>query len=492
MAEKPQDNQTALDIESQIKSAINSRSSYFQEQADSLTFEKVRRLLEKDLGLETHALDTHKRFVKQWLQTCIESATSDNLSKSQDEAGENVVSSTDEPQPVDDLQVKNEAEEANAGGVQTMEDSPVMGLMTGPEKEKPNVDAEDTESKLVPDEITIKKSIWARASYLRENSENITLVGLRRLLEEDMAFKKHSLDPFKKFIGQEVDEILNLSDVPQSTESEKKKNPKKNSSRKVSSNSRKEETAASSGNESDEVEEEEVKVRKRSATKKKPQKTESVKKRKKTEEDTKGARRKQSKLSKSTSEGSDEEEGRNVSDNDNSDSSAEKPKKKKEVPKPPSYGKQVERLKSVIKSCGLSISPAIYKKVKQAPENKRESCLMKELEEMLAKEGLSTNPSEKEIKDVKKRKERAKELEGIDLSNIVSSGRRRSTTSFIPPPKPKIPDLSESESEESENDDDEDEEEEGDEEAENVEADEDQENGGNDSQNEASDKGDSE
>lgn len=35
----------------------------------SLTFEKVRRLLEKDLGLETHALDAHKRFVKQWLHT---------------------------------------------------------------------------------------------------------------------------------------------------------------------------------------------------------------------------------------------------------------------------------------------------------------------------------------------------------------------------------------------------------------------------------------
>ena len=90
-----------------------------------------------------------------------------------------------------------------------------------------------------------------------------------------------------------------------------------------------------------------------------------------------------------------------------------------------------------------------------------------------------------EIKDVKKRKERAKELEGIDLSNIVASSRRRSTASFIPPPKPKIPDLSESESEDSENDDEE-EEEEVDEEVEN---DEDQGNGGNESQSEDSDKG---
>lgn len=43
-----------------------------------------------------------------------------------------------------------------------------------------------------------------------------------------------------------------------------------------------------------------------------------------------------------------------------------------------------------------------------------------------------------EIKEVRKRKERAKELEGIDMSNIVQSSRRRSTMSFIPP-QPKIP-----------------------------------------------------
>ncbi|KAF5442502.1 hypothetical protein F2P56_035152 [Juglans regia] len=57
----------AHDIESQIKGAMRSRVAYFQEQADSLTFEGVRRLLEKDLGLETYALDVHKRLIKQYL-----------------------------------------------------------------------------------------------------------------------------------------------------------------------------------------------------------------------------------------------------------------------------------------------------------------------------------------------------------------------------------------------------------------------------------------
>ena len=42
-----------------------------------------------------------------------------------------------------------------------------------------------------------------------------------------------------------------------------------------------------------------------------------------------------------------------------------------------------------------SIPPSVYKRVKQAPESKREARLIKELEEILEREGLSTNPSEK-------------------------------------------------------------------------------------------------
>lgn len=57
---------------------------------------------------------------------------------------------------------------------------------------------------------------------------------------------------------------------------------------------------------------------------------------------------------------------------------------------------------------------------------------------------------------MRKKKERAKELEGIDMSNIVSSSRRRSTTS-LPPPKPVIPVENEGDDvEDSDNDDDDD------------------------------------
>jgi hypothetical protein len=40
-----------------------------------------------------------------------------------------------------------------------------------------------------------------------------------------------------------------------------------------------------------------------------------------------------------------------------------------------------------------SVPPNIYKKAKQAPQEKREAMLIEELEQILAKEGLSSDPS---------------------------------------------------------------------------------------------------
>lgn len=47
--------------------------------------------------------------------------------------------------------------------------------------------------------------------------------------------------------------------------------------------------------------------------------------------------------------------------------------------------------------CGLngSVPPNIYKKVKGVPDDKRETILVKELEGILSREGLSKNPTEK-------------------------------------------------------------------------------------------------
>ncbi|XP_033137939.1 glutamic acid-rich protein isoform X5 [Brassica rapa] len=275
----------------------------------------------------------------------------------------------------------------------------------------------------------IKRALHKRASYIKANSEEITMASLRRLLEEDLKLKKDSLVPFKKFINKELDAVLQIPDPP-------KKKVKSTASKKVGSE---DDSDSDSG---------EVAVKK-TLTQKRKRKIDSGKP---------VAGKKKAKHTEADSE--------NDSDAGDSEMKAEKPLKQQGKETAITvYGKRVDHLKSVIKSCGMSIPPVIYRKVKQAPEEKREATLIEELEQILAKEGLSSDPSEKEIKEVKKKKERSKELEGIDTSNIVSSSRRRSATSFAPPPKPKITSESESDEEESENgEDNEEEEEEGNEE----------------------------
>lgn len=54
-----------------------------------------------------------------------------------------------------------------------------------------------------------------------------------------------------------------------------------------------------------------------------------------------------------------------------------------------------KELRFKISNLSYSVPPSIYKKVKQAPESKRESQLIKELEGILSREGLSANPTEK-------------------------------------------------------------------------------------------------
>ncbi|KAH9756946.1 CHZ domain-containing protein [Citrus sinensis] len=458
-------------IEPQIKAAMISRVSHFKEQADSLTFEGVRRLIEKDLGLETHALDVHKKFIKQCLLECMDGAGGVSASKdSAESAKENVSSTKEEEKSPEGYQSAKDVKEPCPENYEKMEDSPVLGLMTGNKKTKfETEEAQGDGNKEDPNALISVNMV----------SMKVTMAGLRRILEEDLKLDKFTLDSFKKMISQELDEVLKSSEVLEPSTVEKKKSLKKNYQSKA-----KEVSSEGSSDSSDgEVDEEdEMKPRKKIVSKGKVQNNEGLKKRKRPEKETKASIKKKTKAVKIASEDNNDAESGSVSDDGHSQSSSEKPIKKKVV-STPAYGKRVEHLKTVIKSCGMSIPPSVYKKVKQAPENKREAQLIKELEGILSREGLSSNPSEKgrfdmiflalvhnlsissifclltkevrkEIKEVKKKKERARELEGIDMSNIVSSSRRRSATSFVPPPKPKIPD--ESESGDSEDSDDED------------------------------------
>ncbi|MBA0720913.1 hypothetical protein Golax_008511 [Gossypium laxum] len=467
------------DIESRITTAMRSRVGHFKEQSDSLTFEGVRRLLEKDLGLETFALDVRKRFVKQCLLKWLDDGNDNEGSSGTVE--KNVSTTTEGTESPKGRQPKKEIKEPCSED-EKLEESPVLGLLS----ENKTVKNDNKENKEVS-ESKIKKAIRNRASYVKANSDaydilrcniellellcfrKVTMAGLRRLLEEDLKLDKYTLDPYKKLIAEQLDELLKSAEVSAPASEVKKKNLKKNSQSKTSEKVSKKVISASSGSENDEEgdeeeedddegeeeeEEEEVKPKKKITPKGKIKNSEGLKKRKIPKKEAEMPSKKRSKhAERNSDDNSNEEDSGSVSDDGRSQSSSAKAVKRKET-SAPVYGKRVEHLKSVIKSCGMSVPPSIYKRVKQVPENKREAQLIKELEEVLSKEGLSAKPSEKEIKDVRKRKERARELEGIDMSNIVSSSRRRSTTSFVPPPKPKIPDMSDDdESEESDEDD---------------------------------------
>ncbi|KAK8580251.1 hypothetical protein V6N13_143368 [Hibiscus sabdariffa] len=451
------------DIESRITTAMRSRVGHFKEQSDSLTFEGVRRLLEKDLGLETFALDVHKRFVKQCLLKCLDDGNDDEGSKNSGETVEkNVSTITEGTESPKGRQPKKDINEPCSED-DKLEESPVLGLLSGQKTMK----TENKENKEVS-ESTIKKAIRNRASYVEANSDNVTMAGLRRLLEEDLKLDKYALDPYKTFIAEQLEQVLKSREASGPASEVKKKNFKKNSQSRTSKNVSKK-LSSSSGSENDEEEgeeeeeEEQVKPKKKITPKGNIKNSEGLKKRKIPKNEAQMPSKKRSKHMESDSDdNSNKEDSGSVSDDGRSRSSAAKARKETSAPV---YGKRVEHLKSVIKSCGMSVPPSIYKRVKQVPENKREAQLIKELQEILYKEGLSANPSEKEIKDVRKKKERARELEGIDMSNIVSSSRRRPTTSFVPPPKPKIPDVSDDdESEESDEDDSDDDDEDNDEE----------------------------
>jgi hypothetical protein len=72
------------------------------------------------------------------------------------------------------LESKNNIKEPSSEEEEKMEDSPVMGLMTGKKTTKSKTkDAQANEIKEVPSEGSIKKAMMKRASYIKANSEYV-------------------------------------------------------------------------------------------------------------------------------------------------------------------------------------------------------------------------------------------------------------------------------------------------------------------------------
>nr|CAB3489962.1 unnamed protein product [Digitaria exilis] len=421
----------AREREAEIEKAMRARVPDFKKQADSLTLEGVRRALEKDLGLEIYSLDAHKKFIKQCVDKVFAESDDENINDNASEDAEAKDDHLSKEGPDDAKPMLNLNKTSSSA-----DDQVVKSSETGkdPDEEK------DKTSNSVICEDMIKEAIEKRAFYFRKNSETLTLQGVRRTLEEDLKLQKKSLDAYKNFITTELDKVL--QEPANGTKKKSKKESPMDTDQKTSKGSKRgrEDSENSGLNDSQsEMEDSDEDTR---PTKKKAEKAKVIKKQKKVAVQKKQSTPKSKKVAKRDSDRSADEQGGNSAEEDNSHSSAEEDNKIKRQ-QTPTYGRQVEHLKSIIKSCGMTIPPTVYRKAKQAPEHKREACLIKELEDMLKKEGLSKNPSEKggfsEIKAVKKRKERAKELEGIDMSNIITSSRRRSSSSFIPlPPPPKI------------------------------------------------------
>ncbi|VAI05282.1 unnamed protein product [Triticum turgidum subsp. durum] len=341
--------------EAEIMEALRARVPFFKKQADYLTLEGVRRTLEKDMDLKINSLDPHKKFIRQCVDKVFSGCDNENTDNASERAEAKVDNLSEDAQPMSGSnKISSSPDEQGARSSET-------------DKDPEGLKNHSSGSNIT--EAMIKKAIDKRASYFRENSETLTLLGVRRTLEEDLKLERKALDAFKDFITKELDRVLQEPENGTTDHS------------------------------------------KQEACKDAGQKTSKGSKRARQDSDT-------SELNNSHSEKEDSDEDKQQA--------------------APAHGKRVERLKSVIKSCGMSVPPSVYRRAKQAPESKREACLIKELEDILEKEGLSSHPSEKEIKAVRKRKERAKDLEGIDMSNIITSSRRRNASSFIPLPVPKI------------------------------------------------------
>ena len=99
----------------------------------------------------------------------------------------------------------------------------------------------------------------------------------------------------------------------------------------------------------------------------------------------------------------------------------EKKKKKGKVlkePKVANHSKVIAKAKDILKTASIRIPVNVFAKNKTIPS------LECALEELLGKHGLSLSSSAKQIRGVRKKLEIARDLDGIDLSNVMTSGRR--------------------------------------------------------------------
>ncbi|THU53091.1 hypothetical protein C4D60_Mb10t10780 [Musa balbisiana] len=387
---------TKEEIEVEISRAMRARVSDFKERADTLTLEGVRRALEKDLGMNMFSLDAYKRFIKQCLEECFYGADDENVPKL---SGVSASQSAKEEKSrqAEDYQQSTGFRKSNSDEI---EGSPASGGKSASNDETVNNQGPQDDSDINEDKI--RKAIDSRADYFRANSASISLAEVRRLLEEDLKLEKKALDAYKSFVTEELDKVLQIPEVVKAANGVKKQLKKVSQNvdvKKPGKNTKRARKESDSSDTNDSLTEEDEEVDEDIRPKKKTnEKTKSVarapKRQKKSQDKNESSSSSEKKMVEQASENTSEDDGGNSSADSPSHSSKGDVKKKQEKPTQV-YGKRVEHLKSIIKSCGMGVPPSVYKRAKQVAESKREAYLIKELEGILKKEGLSTNPSEK-------------------------------------------------------------------------------------------------
>eukprot|EP00898_Chlorokybus_atmophyticus_P000364 jgi/Chlat1/1328/Chrsp118S01751 len=286
-------------------------------------------------------------------------------------------------------------------------------------------------------EDAVKAAVQNRAAYFRKNSETLTLKSARRLLEEDLGLADKELDSLKAFVQDLVDKVLSSVEDASSQKAAASPNakPAAAATKKAESKSK-----VASAKQVD-------------GTKKQKQRKSNKEDKENKQSNADGDKQLAMQImpvsnAVLTVRGDDARDASTSGDGDAGGSTIssegegdqqtkkrrkraegptkertmkkEKPDKSKKPAQAPPRSARVEELKSLIKRCGLTVSPAVWKQVKGALERD----VVKALEAVLAKEGLSPHPTESEIRAVKGRKELNRELDGIDTSNIVSRSRR--------------------------------------------------------------------
>ena len=115
----------------------------------------------------------------------------------------------------------------------------------------------------------------------------------------------------------------------------------------------------------------------------------------------------------------DDDEGEESEDSEESEPAKPSKKAKRRKVRSAATEKKAAKVKKILKLASIRIPPRLYS------VHKTEESLEAALLGLLEKENLGLGSTKKEISKVRKRLELARDMDGIDMSNIVSGRRRR-------------------------------------------------------------------